>query len=61
VWSQVGIVGYLLGPLAGGVIAEEVGYALIGLVPAVAAVLVLLLRPDVLAAQAPVVPDRHAT
>ncbi len=60
VWSQVGIVGYLLGPLAGGVIAEELGYALIGLVPAVGAVLVLLLRPDVLPAQAPVVLDRHA-
>ena len=60
VWSQVGIVGYLLGPLAGGVIAEELGYALIGLVPAVGAVLVLLLRPDVLPTQAPVVLDRHA-
>ena len=47
VWSQVGIVGYLLGPLAGGVIAEQFGYALIGLVPAAAAA-VLLLRPDVL-------------
>ena len=60
VWSQVGIIGYLLGPLAGGVIAEELGYTLVGLVPAVGAVLVLLLRPDVLPAQAPVVLDRHA-
>ena len=57
VWSQVGIVGYLLGPLAGGVIAEELGYGLVGLVPAAAAAAVLLLRADVLAAQAPVVLD----
>ena len=44
VWSQVGIVGYLLGPLAGGVIAEQLGYAFIGLVPAAAAAAVLGLR-----------------
>jgi MFS family permease len=43
VWSQVGIVGYLLGPLAGGVIADRVGYGLIGIVPAVAGACVLLL------------------
>jgi MFS family permease len=53
VWSQVGIAGYLLGPLAGGLIAEQLGYGLIGLVPAAAAAAVLLLRPDVLPAQAP--------
>jgi MFS family permease len=46
VWSQVGIAGYLLGPLAGGLIAEQLGYGLIGLVPAVAAVAVLLLGRD---------------
>jgi MFS family permease len=47
VWSQVGIIGYLLGPLAGGLVAGGVGYAYIGLVPAAAglAVLALLRRP----------------
>ncbi len=47
VWSQIGIVGYLLGPLAGGVVAEALGYAWVGLVPAAAgaAVLLLLRRP----------------
>ena len=57
VWSQVGIVGYLLGPLAGGVIAEQFGYAFIGPVPAAAAAAVLLLGPLSLRAQAPVVLD----
>lgn len=38
VWSQLGIVGYLMGPLAGGVAAQEFGFAAIGLVPAIAAV-----------------------
>jgi MFS family permease len=41
VWSQLGIVGYLLGPLAGGVVAQGLGFTAIGLVPAAAAVLVL--------------------
>jgi MFS family permease len=46
VWSQVGILGYLVGPLAGGVVAETVGFHLIGLVPlAAAAVLLALSRP----------------
>lgn len=46
VWSQVGIVGYLAGPLAGGLVAETLGFAWIGLVPlASAVVLVALLRP----------------
>ena len=43
VWSQVGILGYLLGPLAGGMIAAGPGYAFVGIVPAVAGVWVLLL------------------
>jgi MFS family permease len=44
VWSQVGIAGYLLGPLAGGAIADGLGYAAIGIVPAAAgAALVLML------------------
>ncbi len=33
VWSQIGILGYLAGPLAGGVAAEALGYAAIALVP----------------------------
>jgi MFS family permease len=41
VWSQLGIVGYLLGPLAGGAVAQGLGFAAIGLVPAAAAVLVV--------------------
>jgi MFS family permease len=43
VWSQVGIVGYLLGPLAGGVVADGAGYAAVGLVPAAAGVPVVFL------------------
>ena len=43
VWSQIGIVGYLLGPLAGGVVAEGSGYEYVWLVPAAAGVLVLTL------------------
>ena len=34
VWSQIGIVGYLVGPLAGGLIAEQLGYAATGVVAA---------------------------
>jgi MFS family permease len=41
VWSQVGIVGYLAGPLLGGVVAEELGFAYVGLVPAAAGLVVL--------------------
>jgi MFS family permease len=43
VWSQVGIIGYLLGPLAGGIIADGPGYAYVGLVPAAAALPVMVL------------------
>jgi MFS family permease len=47
VWSQIGIIGYLLGPLAGGIVAAGPGYAFVGLVPAGAGVLIaLLLRPQ---------------
>jgi hypothetical protein len=48
VWSQIGIVGYLLGPLAGGLVAAGPGYAYIGLVPAAAGLLVIV--PTILAA-----------
>jgi MFS family permease len=40
VWSQIGIVGYLVGPLAGGLVADGPGYAFVGLVPAAAGLLV---------------------
>jgi MFS family permease len=43
VWSQIGIIGYLLGPLAGGLVAEGAGYGYVWVVPAAAAVLVLAL------------------
>ena len=43
VWSQLGIVGYLLGPLAGGGITQALGFAALGLVPLAAAAAVLLL------------------
>jgi MFS family permease len=43
VWSQIGIMGYLLGPLAGGVVAESGGYEYVWLVPVAAGALVLAL------------------
>ena len=43
VWSQVGIVGYFLGPLVGGLVAESVGFQALGIVPLLATVPVLLL------------------
>jgi MFS family permease len=51
VWSQVGIVGYFIGPLAGGFVAQTAGYQAIGLVPLLATIPVLILanrgRPDI--------------
>jgi MFS family permease len=45
VWSQIGIIGYLLGPLAGGIVADGLGYGFVGIVAAVAGLLVMgLLR-----------------
>lgn len=47
-WSELGIVGYLLGPLAGGAVVAAWGFAVIGLVPLVASVAVIVglwLRP----------------
>ena len=43
IWSQIGIAGYLLGPLLGGLVADQLGYAYLGLVTAVAGILVLVL------------------
>jgi MFS family permease len=40
VWSQVWAVGYLAGPAAAGAVAESLGFAAIGLVPLVAALIV---------------------
>jgi hypothetical protein len=37
VWSQLGIVGYLAGPLTGGLVAQSIGYGAIALVPLVLA------------------------
>ena len=41
VWSQVWSLGYLAGPVVGGLVAEVGGYAAIGLVPGAAALAVL--------------------
>jgi len=38
IWSQIGIVGYLLGPVGAGLIAESLGFTALGLVPIAAAV-----------------------
>lgn len=43
VWSQIGIVGYIVGPLAGGVVAQTLGFAWMGLVPFLGAVPVMVL------------------
>jgi MFS family permease len=43
VWSQLGMVGYLLGPLLGGAVAEGLGFSAVGLVPAAAGLAVLAL------------------
>lgn len=40
VWSQIGILGYLVGPALGGVVAEAGGYGAVALVPLAAAALV---------------------
>jgi predicted MFS family arabinose efflux permease len=41
VWSQIGIVGYLVGPLAGGALVELAGYWAVGLLPLTAALIVV--------------------
>jgi MFS family permease len=43
VWSQLGIVGYFIGPLAGGFVAQTAGYQAIGFVPLLGAVPVAIL------------------
>jgi Major Facilitator Superfamily len=59
VWSQIGIAGYLLGPLAGGIVADSLGYAFVGTVSAVAGLLVVaLLRTPPLTGDT-LAPGRH--
>jgi MFS family permease len=41
VWSQIGIVGYVAGPLAGGGVAEVIGFSWVGLVPLLGAILLV--------------------
>jgi len=41
VWSQLGILGYLAGPVAGGGVAQAFGFGAIGLVPLAGAIIVL--------------------
>jgi MFS family permease len=43
IWSQIGIAGYLLGPLLGGITADQLGFAYLGIVPALGGTLVLIL------------------
>lgn len=43
VWSQLGILGYLIGPLLGGALAQTAGFSAVGLVPMLAAIPVLWL------------------
>jgi MFS family permease len=42
VWSQIGIAGYLAGPLAGGALAQSLGFWAVGLVPLAGAALLLV-------------------
>jgi hypothetical protein len=41
IWSQIGIAGYLLGPVLAGGVAQALGFAALGLVPAAAAIALL--------------------
>jgi MFS family permease len=65
VWSQIGISGYLIGPLAGGGVAEGLSFAWIGVVPLAAAValavLALGLRPQAAATDASTAAARKGT
>jgi MFS family permease len=51
VWSQVGIVGYLVGPLAGGALVELAGYWAVGLLPLTAALIVVAVNRAASAAE----------
>jgi hypothetical protein len=41
-WSQLGILGYLAGPLLGGAVAQTLGFQVVGLVPLAGGVLLLV-------------------
>ena len=41
IWSQIGIAGYLLGPVMAGAVAQTFGFSALGLVPLSAAIVVL--------------------
>ena len=41
IWSQISIAGYLLGPVAAGIVAQTIGFAALGLVPFAAALVLL--------------------
>jgi MFS family permease len=43
VWSQLGILGYLAAPALGGLLAQHLGYAALGLLPATTAILLATL------------------
>ena len=43
VWSQIGIIGYLLGPLSGGLLAQGPGYEFVVVAPAAVGLVVLVL------------------
>jgi MFS family permease len=43
VWSQLGILGYLTAPALGGLLAQHLGYAALGLLPATTATLLAIL------------------
>jgi len=64
VYSQIAIAGYLIGPLAGGGVAEGLSFAWIGLVPLAAAIglalLVAGLRPQAAATEASAAPRNGA-
>jgi MFS family permease len=40
-WSQLGIVGYMVGPLVGGAMAQALGFHAVGLVPLAGVILLL--------------------
>ena len=62
VWSQIGITGYLVGPVAADAVADRLGFAALGLVPLGAALLLLwTMGWEARTSTAPAVADpRHA-
>jgi hypothetical protein len=54
--SQIGIAGYLVGPLAGGALVELAGYWAVGLLPLTAALIVVAVSRAASAAERPLPP-----